>query len=54
MADHRVIIVAIKQKSGHMLFNPPPDTILESGDILVAIGSRAALATFESLANPGA
>ncbi len=52
MADHHVIIVAIKQKSGHMLFNPPPDTILDAGDILVAMGSRAHLASFSGLANP--
>jgi len=54
MADHHVIIVAIKQKAGHMLFNPPPDTILEVGDILVALGSRSHLAAFGELANPQA
>jgi len=52
MADHHVIIVAIKQKSGHMMFNPPPDTVLDVGDILVAMGSRAHLATFGALASP--
>jgi voltage-gated potassium channel len=52
MADHHVIIVAIKQASGHMMFNPPPDTMLGVGDILVALGSRTHLATFGSLANP--
>lgn len=52
MADHHVIIVAIKQKSGHMLFNPPPETILDAGDILVAMGSRAHLSAFGVLANP--
>jgi voltage-gated potassium channel len=51
MADHHVIIVAIKKATGHMLFNPPPDTLLEIGDILVAMGSRAHLAIVGKLAN---
>lgn len=50
MADHHCIIVAIKQASGHMMFNPPPDTLLGVGDTLVALGSRTHLATFGSLA----
>jgi voltage-gated potassium channel len=51
-ADHQVIIVAIKNKVGHMLFNPPPETILEAGDILVAMGSRDNLAALAELAKP--
>ena len=52
MADHHVIIVAIKQKSGHMLFSPSPETLVHAGDILVAMGSRAHLLSFGALANP--
>jgi voltage-gated potassium channel len=41
--DYGVIIVAIKKASGKMVFNPPSDTVLEQGDILVAIGDRSHL-----------
>lgn len=50
--DLKVIIVAIKKKGGHMLFNPPPETVLEPGDTLVAIGHREQLSQLELLANP--
>ncbi len=49
-ADHSIIIVAIKQKGGHMLFNPPPETVLAAGDTLVAIGSRQHLGSMLELA----
>jgi voltage-gated potassium channel len=51
-ADLKVIIVAIKRKNGHMQYNPAPETVLEPGDTLVAIGHREQLAQLESLANP--
>jgi voltage-gated potassium channel len=49
-ADHQIIIVAIKKASGHMLFNPPSDTTLDVGDILVAMGSLESLAKLGQLA----
>ncbi len=52
MADHRIIIVAIKKKTGHMLFNPPAETMIDAGDILVAMGSRDHLGNLTHLANP--
>jgi voltage-gated potassium channel len=51
-ADLHVIILTIKKKSGHMVFNPPPVTRLEVGDTLVAIGSRDQLGRLADLANP--
>lgn len=48
--DFGVIIVAIKKLTGKMVFNPPSDTRLESGDILVAIGDRAHLEQLQRLA----
>lgn len=33
-----VIVVAIKQASGHMIFNPNADQVLNSGDCIVCIG----------------
>jgi voltage-gated potassium channel len=35
-----LIIVAIKNASGQMLFNPPPEAVLQRGDILIALGKR--------------
>jgi voltage-gated potassium channel len=49
-AEHQIIIVAIKKKGGHMLFNPPPETVIEAGDVLIAIGGREHVATLEGLA----
>jgi voltage-gated potassium channel len=50
--DLKVIIVAIKKKGGHMHFNPAPETVLEPGDTLVAIGHKDQLVQLERLANP--
>jgi voltage-gated potassium channel len=50
--DLKLIIVAIKKGTGHMQFNPPPETVLEPGDTLVAIGHREQLSLLERLANP--
>jgi voltage-gated potassium channel len=49
-AEHQIIIVAIKKMQGHMVFNPAAETVLEVGDILVAIGSREHLGKLESFA----
>ncbi len=48
--DHEIIIVAIKKKAGHMLFNPQADAVIEVGDIMVAIGSVDRLASLCKLA----
>ncbi len=49
-ANYQVIIVAVKKKVGHMVFNPPADTVFEPGDILVALGSLVHLANLDQLA----
>lgn len=36
------MIVAIKRKDGSSVFDPPPETVLRAGDILVSVGSKAA------------
>jgi voltage-gated potassium channel len=38
-----VVIVAIRRRHGEMIFNPTGDTILESGDLLIAIGRAESL-----------
>lgn len=50
-AKLKVIVVAIKQAHGEMLFNPDPETKIEAGDIVVAIGDRQHLDELERLAN---
>lgn len=52
--DLKLIVVAIKKAGGKMIFNPEPDTLLEAGDILVAIGSQGQLARLETMTNPPA
>lgn len=51
-ADLRIIIVAIKKRDGEMMFNPDPESVLQAGDILVAIGHKEHLRHLEELANP--
>jgi voltage-gated potassium channel len=46
-----VIVVAIKKATGRMVFNPAPETSLEAGDILIAIGDREHLDHLDALAN---
>jgi len=40
-------ILAVKKKDGDVLTNPPPDTLVETGDQLVVIGSREHLHLLE-------
>jgi voltage-gated potassium channel len=48
--DLGVIIVTIKKASGQMIFNPPHDAPLETGDILIAVGDREHLDRLKKLA----
>jgi voltage-gated potassium channel len=45
-----IIIVAIKKQAGQMVFNPPPEVVLEAGDILITLGNRRQLDELEKLA----
>ena len=38
--DYGVIIVAIKKKSGEMVYNPMPSEVLEEDDVIVVIGKK--------------
>jgi voltage-gated potassium channel len=51
-ADLKVIIVAIKKAGGHMQFNPAPDTVIEAGDTLIAIGHKEQVLALDRLARP--
>jgi voltage-gated potassium channel len=41
--DLGLIIVAIKKKHGAMVYTPPPESVLESGDTLIALGKKTQL-----------
>jgi voltage-gated potassium channel len=38
-----LIVVAVKQRDGHMIFNPPDATGLSGGDVVIALGRREQL-----------
>ncbi len=48
--DLGIIIVAIKQKTGEMKFNPTFRTAIEVGDTLIAVGETSKLAVLEKIA----
>ena len=45
-----IIVVAIKQPDGHMLFNPAPATEIASGSVLIILGERPAITQLEQIA----
>ncbi len=45
-----IIIVGIKQVDGHMIFNPPPDKVIEPNSILITLGEQLAITQLEKLA----
>lgn len=49
--EQGIIIVAIKKASGHMVFNPPADAVMEPGDILITLGNRQQLDLLDALAS---
>ena len=48
--DLGIIIVAIKQKTGEMKFNPTFRTAIQIGDTLIAVGETSKLAVLEKMA----
>lgn len=42
-----VIVLAIRRSSGQMLFNPPPETRVSSGDFLIVAGEKSNLQQLE-------
>ena len=45
-----IIIVAIKQPDGHMLFNPPSQTVINAHSVLIILGERLAITRLEQVA----
>jgi len=44
-----VIVMAVRKREGHMIFNPPADTAVEGGDYLIVMGRQESLRTLETL-----
>jgi voltage-gated potassium channel len=49
-SDLGLIVVAIKKRHGAMVYTPSPDTVMEAGDTLIALGKRSQLDQLEVLA----
>ena len=49
-AELDVVIVAVRRRSGEMIFNPSGDAFIETGDLLIAIGRSDALAQLKAQA----
>jgi voltage-gated potassium channel len=49
-AELDVVIVAVRRRSGEMIFNPSGDAFIEAGDLLIAIGRTDALAQLKTQA----
>jgi voltage-gated potassium channel len=45
--QYGVIVLAVQHKSGVMQFNPPADTSIQAGDVLIAMGERPKLKLLE-------
>jgi voltage-gated potassium channel len=48
--DFGLIIVAIKKRPGMMIYTPSPETVMEEGDTLIALGRRSQLDQLERMA----
>lgn len=48
--DLGIIIVSIKKPDGKMIFNPPPETVIAPGDVLITLGNRQQLDRLEDMA----
>ena len=43
---------AIKRSDGEMVLNPPPDTNIKPGDVLITVGTEKTLTGLENMLNP--
>jgi voltage-gated potassium channel len=48
-SDLGVIVLAIRKSDGHMLFNPPAETVISGGDHLIVMGEPKNLRELENL-----
>jgi len=50
-AEHRVMVVAITSREGDVVFNPSGEQVLRTGDLLIAIGTRAGLSNLAEISD---
>jgi voltage-gated potassium channel len=48
------VIPAVRRADGHVLPQPPPETVLHAGDVVIAMGTPATLSRLEALFDPAA
>jgi voltage-gated potassium channel len=48
-----IIIVGIKQTDGQMIFNPPPNKVIEPHSVLIILGQRQSISQLEKIAGGG-
>jgi len=53
-SDLEIVIVSIRRSDGRLIFNPGGESVIESGDMLIAIGSPESLMKLNSLARTAA
>jgi voltage-gated potassium channel len=46
------VIPAVRRADGQVLPQPPPETVLHAGDVVIAMGTPATLARLEALFDP--
>jgi voltage-gated potassium channel len=47
--EGRLIVLAVRKPEGLMVFNPPPETEVSGGDVLIVMGEQPSLRKLESL-----
>ncbi len=52
-AELDIVIISIRRANGDSLFNPSADTVIDRGDILIAIGQIEALTRLNEMASSG-
>ncbi|HYX27897.1 MAG TPA: potassium channel protein [Pyrinomonadaceae bacterium] len=52
-AELDIVIISIRRSNGEIIFNPAAETIIESGDILIAIGQVEGLTRLNEMARGG-
>ena len=50
-SELNIVVVSIKRNDGNIVFNPSGDTVVQSGDMLIAIGTHETLGILKALAH---
>jgi voltage-gated potassium channel len=47
--DTRLLVISIGKADGKMIFNPPAETEVSGGDVLIVMGEQKSLRTMEKI-----